>query len=297
VIQLLKHIVPADIPDKVRLYDYIGHHFLSHIPSRKGLKKAISRGEIRINDQRAYSGDWIVPGQQITLVDLERNPPKPFPLTLEIIYEDEYIAVINKPAGIRVSGNEYRTIQNAVVGQIALSKQPDALKWARPVHRLDQPTSGLLLIAKTASALIALGNMFKDRLIEKTYEAVVIGTLAQKQIINTEIEDKSARTHCELITQVNSLKNDHLTHVRLSPKTGRTHQLRIHLSGIGHPIMGDQQYGISGQIFTEKGLFLAAVALSFIHPITAVHVEINIPTPHKFISLLEREQRRWMKYH
>lgn len=296
MIKLLEHIVPTDFSQKIRLYDYIGQYFKSHIPSRKGLKKAISRGEILIKEQRAYSGDWIAAGQHITLVDLEFNPPKPFPLKLEVVYEDDYFAIINKPAGISVSGNEYRTIQNAVVGQIKLSTQTDALKWARPVHRLDNPTSGLLLIAKTSKALITFGNMFKGKLIEKTYEAVVIGTLSKEGLINTMIEDKSAITHYEPIEQVRSLKNDFLTHVRLSPKTGRTHQLRVHLSGIGHPIMGDQQYGMKGHVFTEKGLFLAAVALSFTHPITAVPLKIKISTPHKFISLLQREERRWKKY-
>jgi len=296
MIKLLEHTVPADFSQKIRLYDYIGEYFASHIPSRKGLKKVISKGELLINGERAYSGNWIAAGQHITLVDLELNPPKPFPLALEIIYEDDYLAIINKPAGISVSGNEYRTIQNAVVGQIGLSTQTDALKWARPVHRLDNPTSGLLLISKTSTTLIALGNMFKNKLIEKTYEAVVIGAMSQSQVINSKVEDKPAITHYEPMEQVRSLKNDLLTHVRLSPKTGRTHQLRIHLSRIGHPIMGDQQYGIEGQVFSEKGLFLAAVGLSFTHPITQVPLKINIPTPHKFISLLQREQRRWEKY-
>jgi len=296
MITLLQHTVPSDFLDKIRLYDYIGQYFKSHIPSRKGLKKAISRGEILINEERASSGDWIKAYQVITLLDLELNPPKSFPMGLEIVFEDDYLAIINKPAGISVSGNQYRTIQNAVIDQINISTQTDALKWVRPVHRLDNPTSGLLIIAKTASALIALGNMFKEKSIEKTYEAVVIGAIRENGVINTEIDEKSAVTHYEHIQHVKSLKNQTLTHVRLSPKTGRTHQLRIHLSSIGHAIMGDQQYGIEGQVYTEKGLFLAAVRLSFIHPITNEPVDIKIPTPHKFTSLLEREKRRWEKY-
>ena len=296
LITLLQHIVPSDFSDEVRLYDYIGKYFKSHIPSRKGLKKAISRGGVLINGKRASSGDWIKANQVITLLDLELNSPKPFPMELEIIFEDDYLALINKPAGINVSGNQYRTIQNALVEQIKLSNQSDALKWARPVHRLDNPTSGLLLIAKTANTLMALGNMFKEKSVKKTYEAIVVGSVNQKGVINTEIEGKSAVTHFEQIHQVNSLKNETLTHLRLSPKTGRTHQLRIHLSGIGHAIMGDQQYGIKGQVYTEKGLFLAAVELSFIHPITKKSIDIKIQTPHKFTSLLDREERRWKKY-
>jgi RluA family pseudouridine synthase len=296
VINLLEHIVPSDFSDKIRLYDYIGQYFKSHIPSRKGLKKAISRGAILIDDQKASSGDWIKANQVITLLDLELNPPKAFPMKLEVVFEDDYLAIINKPAGISVSGNQYRTIQNALVDQIKLSTQIDALKWARPVHRLDNPTSGLLLIAKTATTLIALGNMFKDKSIEKRYEAIVIGSVAENGIVSAEIEGKSAVTHYEVMLEVKSLKNDTLTHLGLSPKTGRTHQIRIHLSGIGHAIMGDQQYGIEGQVYTEKGLFLAAVGLSFVHPNTCAPFEVKIPTPHKFTSLMEREQRRWNKY-
>ncbi len=296
MIILLEHTVPTDFSKKVRLYDYIGQYFLSHLPSRKGLKKAISRGEVLINHERAYSGDWILPKQVIFLIDLELTPPKPFPLTLEVIHEDDYLAIINKPAGISVSGNEYRTIQNAIVNQISLSTQSDALKWARPVHRLDHPTSGLLIIAKTATALMTLGRMFQNKTIRKTYEAIVTGSISTKGTINTDVEEKSAITYYEPIQQVRSLKNDFLTHVRLSPKTGRTHQLRIHLSAIGHPIMGDQQYGTRGKVFTEKGLFLSAVGLAFDHPITKEPLDIKINTPHKFTSLLVREQRRWKKY-
>lgn len=297
MIVLLEHIVPSSFSEKVRLYDYIGQYFASHIPSRKGLKKTISRGEVFINYKQGHSGDWVLPGQVIQLVDLELNPPKAFSMHLEIIYEDDHLAIINKPAGINVSGNQYRTIQNALVNQISLSKQSDSLKWARPVHRLDNPTSGLLIVAKTSSTLIMLGDMFKKKLIQKTYEAIVVGEITKKEgMINYEVEQKSATTHYEPIQHIRSLKNDFLTHLRLFPKTGRKHQLRIHLSKIGCPIMGDKDYGTQGNVFTEKGLFLAAVGVSFTHPVTKVLVDINIQTPHKFNSLLSREQRRWNKY-
>ena len=280
----------------MRLYDYIGEYFYSHIPSRKGLKKAISRGEVLINNQRAYSGDWIKANQVITLVDLEFNPPKPYPLKLEIIHEDDYLVIINKPAGISVSGNQFRTIQNTIVDQIKIESQPDALKWARPVHRLDNPTSGLLIIAKTASALMQLGLMFKEKTIQKTYEAIVVGEVNQSGVIDSAIENKNSITHYEPIKIVRSLQNEYLTQLRLSPQTGRTHQIRIHLSSMGHPIIGDQLYGVDGKVYKEKGLFLAAVGLSFTHPITKALIEYYLPTPHKFIALLEREQRRWKKY-
>ena len=84
--------------------------------------------------------------------------------------------------------------------------------------------------------------------------------------------------------------------LELAPKTGRTHQIRIHLSKLGFPIMGDQLYGSDGEVLMGKGLFLTAVALSFIHPITNKELIVKNPAPHKFESLLEREQRRWEKY-
>jgi len=289
-----RHIVPDNVED-IRLYDYAPKIF-STIPSRKGIKKAISRGEITIDGEKSSTGTWIKAGQKIELLDSEINPPKSYKLDFDVVYEDEFFAVINKPSGIPVSGNQYRTIQNALIGRIRPSIENDALKWSKPVHRLDGPTSGLLLIAKTASALVKLGQQFQSKEIEKRYRAIVIGKMPEKGIIDREVDGLPAVTKFNLIDTVPSLKNTFLSLVDLYPKTGRTHQLRIHLSKMGYPIMGDKIYGKKDEVLKGKGLFLCAVTLKFSHPITNKPIQIEIPEPNKFSSLLERENRRWNKY-
>lgn len=289
------HIVPEGI-EPIRFSDYAFKIF-GEFSSRKGIKKAIKRGEIRINGQIAPTGVWMQSGFQMDWVDLEEKLPKAYDMVLEVVYEDEALAVINKPAGINVSGNQFRTIENALSKNLRLSSAPDALKWPRPVHRLDNPTSGLLLIAKTAKARIKLGQQFEEKSIQKRYLAVVTGEIAEKGSIELPVDDKAAFTEYERIEKVPSLKNNWLCLVNLYPKTGRTHQLRKHMAGIGHPIMGDQLYGPEGKVFKGKGLFLAAVALQFSHPDTQELVELAIDTPPKFDALLRREERRWKKYH
>jgi 23S rRNA-/tRNA-specific pseudouridylate synthase len=171
----------------------------------------------------------------------------------------------------------------------------DALKWARPVHRLDMPTSGLLLVAKTASALMKLGQMLEKREIQKKYYAIVGGNLLGSGKITIPIDDQKSISYYQFISQCHSLKMQWLTLVELSPFTGRTHQLRIHMANHGFPIVGDQQYG-DGPLLKGKGLFLAAVELSFLHPATNEAIKIKIKQPKKFNDLMEREERRWEKY-
>ncbi|MEM9991827.1 MAG: RluA family pseudouridine synthase, partial [Bacteroidota bacterium] len=230
---------------------------------------------------------------RLECVDLALPPPEPYRLSLEVVYEDDWIAVVNKPSGLVVSGNQFRTLENALLHNLLSSKQPDALRAFRTAHRLDAPTSGLVLIAKTASVRVELGKLFEERRIHKRYQAIVIGKTAAVGDITSPIEQKEAYSKYECVKCVPSLRNQYLSLLNLYPTTGRTHQLRIHLASIGHPIMGDKQYGKAGEIMKHKGLFLAAVALEFQHPITTEHLQITIDMPHKFKSLLTREERRW----
>jgi len=289
------HIVPEDV-EEIRLYDYVQQIFPT-IPSRKGVKKAISRKEILVDGQKSSTGHWVKYGQKIELLESSANPPKEYILKLDIVFEDEFMAVINKPSGIPVSGNQFRTIQNALIGNISLSKEEDALRWPKPVHRLDSQTSGLLIIAKTFKALVKLGQQFEQKIIEKKYAAIVMGKIPESGIVNTAIEGLESISEYKTLQTVKSLRSKYLSLVELSPKTGRTHQLRIHMSSIGFPILGDKIYGEEGNVLIGKGLFLFALSLNLKHPITGELLSIKIDIPHKFLSILEREAKRWRKYY
>lgn len=234
--------------------------------------------------------------QVIDLLETPQSQPKIFELQLEILFEDNYMAAIHKPAGFSVSGNAYKTIYNALPFNLKKSAEPDALPWPTPVHRLDNQTSGILLIAKTKTAQIALGNQFGNHSIQKKYCAIVIGEVNLNGKINTPIDTKTAETNFEVDNVVNSLKYKHLSFLNVVPKTGRTHQIRIHLSSIGHPIFGDKLYVEEKMLHKGKGLFLCAYEISFLHPKTSEEINLKIEIPHKFESLLLREQRRWGNY-
>lgn len=287
------HIVPANISN-VRLSDYAVGIF-PQLPSKKGLKKAIKNGQIYINGEKAATGNWVTTGQKIELVALDKKPPKIYQLDLPVIYEDEQLAVIQKPAGIIVSGNQFHTIQNALLHNLTPSKAIDAFQLPRPVHRLDHATSGLLLIAKTTAANIHLSQQFEKKTIQKRYQAVVMGQIIPTSgIIEVKIEDKVATTKYEMLQTVPSLKATHLSLVDLYPLTGRTHQLRIHLAHLGHPILGDKLYHQDKPLLTGKGLFLAAVELIFEHPVSGEPMNFRIDAPTKFGYRLEQENRRWI---
>jgi len=290
---LEKHIVPLG-DYHIRLQEYAGAIF-EKLQTRSAVKKAIAKNTILINQQIASTGDWIKSGQLIELIALETSPKKIFQLQLEVVFEDEDMAVINKPAGFPTNGNYYKTIENALPFNLKTTTKKDALNFPKPVHRLDNPTSGILLIAKTKTAQIGLHQQFENKSIQKTYHAVVVGLLPQNGRIDIEIKEQEALTLFKNIQQIPALQNEYLTLVQLQPKTGRTHQLRIHLSSLGNPIVGDKLYAPKN-VMLHKGLFLCATKIEFYHPITKNNMEIEIKIPQKFNTYLKREHNRFLKY-
>ncbi|MFA5298549.1 MAG: RluA family pseudouridine synthase [Lutibacter sp.] len=235
-------------------------------------------------------------GQIIDLLENPKSQPKIFELKLTVLYEDNFMAAVHKPAGFSVSGNAYKTIYNSLPFNLKKSSESDALPWPTPLHRLDNQTSGILLIAKTKNAQIELGNQFKNHTIQKKYVAIVIGKMLSNEAIKTPIEGKAAKTDFEIVNVVNSLKYKHLSFLNVYPKTGRTHQIRIHLAGIGYPVFGDKLYVEEKMLHKGKGLFLCALEISFLHPKTSEEITLKIAVPHKFESLLQREKRRYDTY-
>ena len=294
MIILEKHIVPKG-NYHIRIQEYAGRVF-KHLQSRSATKKAIAKKLLLINGVPAQTSDWIKAGQRIELVARHTTLGKIFPLKLEVLFEDEFMASIKKPAGYPTSGNYYKTIENALPYNLKPSTEKDALAFPKPVHRLDNSTSGILLIAKTKTAQIALHKQFEEKKITKTYHAVVAGKTAPNGIIETPIDNLKAVTKFETIQQVPSIQNAFLSLLKLNPITGRTHQLRIHLSEGGFPIIGDKIYA-PNNIMKHKGLFLCATAISFEHPITTKALQLEIKIPDKFLNYLERERKRFNKYH
>ena len=295
MILVKEKVVPASFAD-TRLMDFASHSF-DIFPSRTAAKKAIKRGEILLDGVASDPFTLLQTGQKVLLIDLELAPPGIYEFNLEILFEDEYLAIVYKPAGLPVSGNRHKTMVNALSFNLKASSAADALKWPKPVHRLDIPTQGLLVIAKTATALMLLGKQFQERRVKKRYRAIVAGKTPPKGIIDDPVREQQAVTKYETIKKIPSLKTGYLSLVDLLPATGRRHQLRIHLSGLGHPIVGDKTYTTQHPLLKGKGLFLCAVELEFDHPMLDSKVHVQCDHPEKFDALLEREEERWKKYH
>ena len=280
----------------MRIFDYVCVYLCGVFPSKNGVKKAFKDELILLNGKIALSGEWLAEGDKVEVKAQDLGAFKIFPLKLEVLFEDAFMAVIHKPAGFPVSGNYYKTIQNALPYNLSVSKEEDALMLPRPVHRLDKLTSGLLLLAKTRSAQINLGRQFEAQQISKTYVALVKGKLEGEGTLDFFIDQQKAKTLYKSVRVEKSLSYADVSMVELQPKTGRTHQLRIHMAEIGHPIVGDTIYD-SERVLKGKGLFLIAFKVSFFHPITRLNQTFEISLPSKFDAFLKREKRRWNKFH
>lgn len=284
LLKIESHTVPI-VSERVRLSDYIPGIFTS-LPSRKASKKAIKNGLVTINGSKGFTGDYLI-GEEI--LDLYQSPiqnKKPsIDLKLTVLFEDDYLAIVYKPAGIVVSGNKKFTLENALAFNLKKCSQKDALQRPEPVHRLDYPTSGALLIAKTSKVLIDLNAMFEAKTIQKMYIAVTMGLQSESGIIETDIDDKPSKTIYKVLESMSSQKYGALNLMELQPCTGRRHQLRKHMASIGNPIFGDLLYGKEGENGKGNGLYLHAFSIQFQHPITGKEISIHAPLPKKFIQL------------
>lgn len=282
------HIV-SKIEDQIRFIDYVIGVFPG-FTTRNAVKKGIKKKRFVLNDTPATSGIWVRQGDKIQLLE-STEKPKAYRLDIDVLFEDVYLAIVFKPAGLVVSGNQFKTLENCLIDQVIPSGE-DGLDWALPVHRLDAQTSGLVIFAKSRTARRILGEMLEEKRITKEYHAVVHGEMSSG-VINSPVEGKDSISKVEHLRTVPSLRGGQMALVKLFPKTGRTHQLRIHCASVGCPIVGDKLHGDENDTITHKGLFLSATALRFQHPITKEDVSIEVDIPEKFESLLNRENKRW----
>ena len=275
------HKVPK-LEKPIRLQEY-GVGIFETNPTKSGLKKAIKKGLVFVDGKLASTALFIYGNETIELFESEETR-KEFHFHLEVLFEDDFLAIIYKPAGIVVSGNSFATIDNALTQNLKPSLQKDAVK-PRPVHRLDYPTSGLLLIGKTNSTIISLNKLFENKEIQKTYHAIAIGKMNDSGVIDFPIDEKKSFTKYQVLKTVTSERFEYLNLVKLTPKTGRKHQLRKHLFAIENPILGDKEYFLNNLILNGKGLYLHASTLEFIHPITKEKISITKELPKKFTKI------------
>ncbi|MCX7857949.1 MAG: RluA family pseudouridine synthase [Deltaproteobacteria bacterium] len=236
-----------------------------------------------------------VPSQPSILVEPQEIP-------LHILYEDEYLLFINKPSGMVVHpsfGHKNGTLVNALIAYLDKNHIRMNTQEIRPgiVHRLDKDTTGVILVAKNSDAQETLSRMFKERKIKKIYRAIVWGNLDQKEgkiegKIGRHPKDRKRMTVLkeggrDALTEYTTIsKMIGFTYVEIYPYTGRTHQIRVHFSHIGHPIVGDTVYGKRAKNLAERPL-LHALKLEFVHPYTGKFISVFAPEPTDMRSFIE----------
>ncbi len=265
----------------MRLQDY-GVGIFNTIISKSALKKALKKQLISVDYSIATTATYIKGGEYIQLAEETPTLPKrTFDLTLKILFEDDYLAVIHKPAGILVSGNHFKTISNALSQNLNPSSLPNAT-IPQPVHRLDYATTGILLIGKTTESIRDLNQLFEKKAVQKTYYAITIGTMQTKGETSFKIDGKESYTSYVVLASVSSERFKTLNLVQLHPQTGRRHQLRKHLSQLGNPILGDVTYSSKNLLLKGKGLYLHAYSLEFKHPLTQEQLHLTADLPKKY---------------
>ena len=273
--------------------------------SRSGAQKLLEDGNVTLNGKKAKKNDRLNPGDQ---VQVEIPEPQPVDIVakdipLEIVYEDEDVLVINKPKGLVVhpaAGHQEDTLVNGLL--FAKAGELSGINGElRPgiVHRIDKDTSGLLAVAKNDLAHTVLASQLKDHSMARTYEAVVCGNLKEdegtvdapigrhptdrKKMCVTARNSKEAVTHWEVVERYRGY-----THIRCRLETGRTHQIRVHMAHIGHPILGDGVYGRKKPELGQDSQCLHAGTLCFAHPRDGHLVIVHAELPEYFQTVLEK---------
>jgi 23S rRNA pseudouridine1911/1915/1917 synthase len=259
--------------------------------SRAQAQGLIERGRVHVDGRRRAKRHVVSPGEIVT-VELEETvagPADPSPAPFEVAYEDEYLLIVDKPAGVVVHparGHHTGTLAQALDGRAAGGDDP----WrAGIVHRLDRDTSGLLVIAKRDDVYRALKELLAARELRREYLALVTGRPSARTgtidaaigrdrrdrvLMSIDTDDpREARTHFEIERAL-----QRTTLLRVALETGRTHQIRVHMAAIGHPVCGDPQYGTVGE-YGLRGQFLHAARLAFAHPVSGAPVDVSSPLP------------------
>jgi 23S rRNA pseudouridine1911/1915/1917 synthase len=269
--------------------------------SRARAQNLIDAGSVLVDGQARPKRHILAGGEQVTVTPTEiREPVEVSPAPYAVAYEDEHLLIVDKPAGVVVHparGHRTGTLAQALAGRGADGGEP----WrAGIVHRLDRDTSGLLVVAKSDAVHRALKALLAERQLRREYLALVSGhPEARTGTIDAPIgrhrrdrvlisidtdEPREARTHFELERLLPAAAL-----LRVTLETGRTHQIRVHMAAIGHPVCGDPQYGTAGEYGLSRQ-FLHAARLAFTHPVTGLPVDVSSPLPSDLEDALARAQ-------
>lgn len=273
--------------------------------SRSYLQKLLKEQGITVNGKAVKANYKVQTGDEIfiSLPDLSEPDILPEDIPLDILYEDEDVMVVNKPKGMVVhpsAGHTSGTLVNAVLFHCK-GKLSGINGVMRPgiVHRIDKDTTGALLVCKNDAAHHALAEQLKEHSIKRRYRAIVCGNIKEdegtvegpigrhpvdrkKMTINYK-NGKDAITHYTVLERFGNA-----TYVECRLETGRTHQIRVHMTSIGHPLLGDEVYGSGKNPWHLQGQTLHAMVLGFVHPRTAEYMEFSAPLPVYFTDLIEK---------
>jgi 23S rRNA pseudouridine1911/1915/1917 synthase len=286
-------------------------------PTRSQIAAAIAEGLVTVDERPAKAGQRIHGGETIRMRPRTIAPPSETgaeDLPLDVLLRDEHVIAINKVAGMVVhpaAGNRRGTLVNALLHAFPESALPGAPDRAGIVHRLDRDTSGVILVARSVAALEAIAKQFRDRSVEKEYLALVWGSVKAGGLIDAPIgrhpKDRKrmsigatrARAASSTYTPLETFAG--VTLLSVKPRTGRTHQIRVHLASAGWPIVADPLYGRrprprslgpsgargAGDRELMPRLALHAWKIAFRHPATAARIEVTAPIPTDFAAALE----------
>jgi len=294
-------IIVAEEDGGSRLDIYLAMQWIREF-SRAKLQKLIKDQRVTVNGRGVRPHYLIKTGEKIalTLPEEKHQPTKAEPIPLDVLYEDEDVLVINKPVGMVVHpahGNPNHTLVNALLFHIQnLSEVGDS---DRPgiVHRLDKDTSGSLVVAKNDQAHRYLSEQFRKHTIDRVYHAFVRGVvqydegvceepvgrafLSRKKVIVRPSGGREAKT-CYVVKK----RFHHASLVEIRPQTGRTHQIRVHFSHMGHPLLGDSLYGVQSKYIKRQALH--ATSIAFDHPRNQKRIKVEAPWPEDMKNLLEQ---------
>ena len=274
--------------------------------TRSAVKKLFEGGNVIINGRAAKPSQTISIGDnaEVTLPDAVEYGAKPEDIPIEIVYEDNDIAVVNKPQGMPVhagNGNVDGTLVNALLYKLDSLSGINGVLRPGIVHRIDKDTSGLLVVAKNDAAHLSLSKQIEEKTCRRTYLALLEGILKPDSGNVTTYIGRDPRDRVKMavvqpekgkiaITDYTVLERyrQGFTLCRFDLHTGRTHQIRVHARYLGHPVVGDEAYGVKKQKFNLNGQLLHAWQLCLTHPKTAEKMTFEAPLPEYFSAILAK---------